>query len=49
LGSKLGFFNLSPIPTNGDHFTINSGFWELHNPFKMDSGGVIRMIVDFSS
>jgi penicillin G amidase len=48
LGSKLGFFNLSPIPTNGDHFTINSGFWELHNPFKMDSGGVIRMIVDFS-
>jgi penicillin G amidase len=48
LGSKLGFFNLAPIPTQGDHFTINSGFWELANPFKMDSGGVIRIIVDFA-
>ena len=48
LGSKLGFLNLDPIPANGDHFTINSGFWELANPFKMDSGGVIRIAVDFS-
>ncbi|MGC9324814.1 MAG: penicillin acylase family protein, partial [Desulfomonilia bacterium] len=48
LGTKLGFFNLAPIATNGDHFTINSGFWELGNPFKMDSGGVIRIIVDFA-
>ncbi len=48
LGSKLSFFNLKPIPTNGEHHTINSGFWEINNPFKMDSGGVIRMMVDFS-
>ncbi|MCA1785313.1 MAG: penicillin acylase family protein [Desulfobacteraceae bacterium] len=48
LGSKLGFLNLDPIPTHGDHFTINSGFWELGNPFKMDSGGVIRIMVDFA-
>jgi len=48
LGSKLGFLNLAPIPTHGDHFTINSGFWELGNPFKMDSGGVIRITVDFA-
>jgi len=48
LGSKLGFFNLNPIPTNGEHHTINSGFWELNNPFKMDGGGVIRIIVDFA-
>lgn len=48
LGAKLPFFNLAPIPTNGDHHTINSGFWETGNPFKMDSGGVIRMMVDFS-
>ncbi len=49
LGSKLSFFNLKPIPTNGEHHTINSGFWETGNPFKMDSGGVIRMMVDFAS
>jgi penicillin G amidase len=48
LGSRLGFLNLAPIATHGDHFTINSGFWELGNPFKMDSGGVIRIIVDFA-
>jgi len=48
LGSKLGFLSLAPIPTFGDHFTINSGFWELANPFKMDSGGVIRIVVDFA-
>ena len=48
LGSKLGFFNLKPIPTNGEHHTINSGFWEVNNPFKMDAGGVIRMMVDFA-
>lgn len=47
LGSKLGFFNLKPIPTNGSHHTINSGFWESDKPFKMASGGVIRMMVDF--
>lgn len=29
LGSKLSFFNLEPIPTNGEHHTINSGFWKL--------------------
>jgi len=49
LGSKLAFFNLNPIPTNGEHHTINSGFWELNNPFKMDSGGVIRIMVDFAN
>lgn len=48
LGTKLTFFNLKPIPTNGEHHTINSGFWELNNPFKMDAGGVIRMLVDFA-
>jgi penicillin amidase len=48
LGSKLSFFNLDPIPTDGSHHTINSGFWDNSNPFKMDSGGVIRMVVDFA-
>ena len=49
LGSKLSFFNLDPIPTHGSHHTINSGFWSLAEPFKMDSGGVIRITVDFAN
>ena len=48
LGRKLGFFNLKPIPTNGDGFTINAGMWDHKNPYDMESGGVIRMVVDFS-
>lgn len=50
LGSKLPMFNLKPIPTQGSHHTINSGFWDWdsENPFRMRSGGVIRMAVDFS-
>ncbi len=48
LGSRLSFLNLKPIPTQGSHHTINSGFWDPANPFQMNSGGVIRMIVDFS-
>ena len=48
LGSKLGFLNLKPIPTNGDGFTINAGMWDQKNPYEMNSGGVIRMVVDFS-
>jgi penicillin amidase len=49
LGSKLKFFNLEPVPTNGSHHTINSGFWDSGNPFKMTAGGVIRMVVDFAN
>lgn len=49
LGERVGLFNLGPIPTPGDHFTINSGFWELGDPFRMDSGGVIRIAVDFAA
>ena len=48
LGGKLPFFNLSPIPTSGDGFTINAGLWDNNNPYEMVSGGVIRMVVDFS-
>jgi len=48
LGSKLSFLNLNPIPTQGSHHTINSGFWDPAEPFKMNSGGVIRMVIDFS-
>ncbi len=48
LGSKLSFYNLSPIPTNGDDFTINAGMWDAKNPYAMDSGGVIRLVVDMS-
>jgi penicillin amidase len=48
LGGKLAFLNLKPISTQGSHHTINSGFWDPSNPFKMNAGGVIRMIVDFS-
>jgi len=48
LGRKLGFFNLKPIPTNGDGFTINAGMWDHEDPYEMESGGVIRMVVDFS-
>jgi penicillin amidase len=48
MGKKLPFFNLSPIPTAGDDFTINAGLWDNAKPFAMKSGGVIRMIVDFS-
>jgi penicillin G amidase len=49
MGKKLAFFNLSPIPTGGDDFTINAGLWDNLDPFFMKSGGVIRMIVDFSN
>ncbi|MBN2223778.1 MAG: penicillin acylase family protein [Deltaproteobacteria bacterium] len=49
MGKKLPFFNLAPIPTAGDDFTINAGLWDNANPFDMKSGGVIRMIVDFSN
>jgi penicillin amidase len=48
LGKALPFFNLSPIPTSGDSFTINAGLWDNAAPYAMKSGGVIRMIVDFS-
>ncbi|MBA2882692.1 penicillin amidase [Desulfosalsimonas propionicica] len=48
LGSKIWFLNLDPIPTDGSHHTINSGFWDNRRPFRMDSGGVIRMVVDFA-
>jgi penicillin amidase len=48
LGSKLPFYNLSPIPTNGDDFTVNAGAWDSKNPYAMDSGGVIRIVVDMS-
>lgn len=48
LGGKLSFLNLDPIPTDGSHHTINSGFWDNQNPFRMDSGGVVRMVVDFA-
>lgn len=47
LGSVLSFLNLSEYATNGSHDTINSGFWDYHNPFTMNMGGVIRMVVDF--
>lgn len=49
LGSKLAFFNLKPVPANGDGFTINAGLWESQNPYAMDSGGVIRMVIDMSN
>jgi penicillin G amidase len=49
MGKKLSFFNLSPIPTGGDDFTINAGLWDNLSAFDMKSGGVIRMIVDFSN
>ncbi|MBI9076673.1 MAG: penicillin acylase family protein [Desulfatibacillum sp.] len=51
LGSKLPMLNLKPIPTQGSHHTINSGFWDWDSahPFRMKSGGVIRMAVDFSN
>ncbi len=48
MGDTIGLFNLAPIPTDGDHFTINSGFWRLAEPFRMDSGGVIRLTVDLA-
>jgi len=48
LGSKLSFYNMSPIPVNGSNFTINSGAWDSKNPYAMDSGGVIRLVVDMS-
>jgi penicillin amidase len=48
LGSKLPFYNLSPIPTSGDGFTINAGMWDSKNPYAMDSGGVIRLVADMS-
>ncbi|MCG8636603.1 MAG: penicillin acylase family protein [Desulfobacterales bacterium] len=48
LGGKLPFLNLDPVPTHGSHHTINSGFWNPDKPFSMSSGGVIRMMVDFS-
>ncbi|MFP4477241.1 MAG: penicillin acylase family protein [Desulfatibacillaceae bacterium] len=49
LGSKLGFLNLDPIPTQGDAVTINAGMWDHLDPFAFKSGGVIRMVVDFAN
>jgi penicillin amidase len=49
LGSRLPFFNLDPLPTAGDGQTINAGMWDHESPFDFKSGGVIRMIVDFSA
>jgi len=49
MGKKLPFFNLSPIPTSGDTFTIGAGAWTNKHPYEMVSGGVIRIIVDFSN
>ena len=49
LGSKLAFLNLDPVPTVGDGQTINAGMWDHENPFDFKSGGVIRMVVDFSA
>jgi len=49
MGKKVAFFNLSPIPTSGDTFTIGAGAWDNKHPYEMTSGGVIRMIVDFSN
>jgi len=48
MGAKLPFFNLRPIPTDGDTFTINAGMWDNTKPYEMESGGVIRLVVDFS-
>jgi penicillin amidase len=48
MGTKLPFFNLRPIPTDGDTFTINAGMWNHKKPYEMESGGVIRLVVDFS-
>jgi penicillin amidase len=48
LGAKLPFLNLRPIPTDGDGFTINAGWWNSRKPYEMESGGVIRLVVDFS-
>ena len=49
MGTKLSFFNLEPIPTNGDGFTINAGLWSHEDPYEMESGGVIRMVIDFEN
>jgi penicillin amidase len=49
MGKKLSFLNLSPIPTSGDAFTISAGLWDNNNPYEMKSGGVIRLVVDFSN
>jgi penicillin amidase len=48
MGSGLSFLNLKPIPTDGDGYTINAGMWDNVDRYEMVSGGVIRMIVDFS-
>jgi penicillin amidase len=49
MGEKLPFFNLKPVPIGGDDFTINAGLWDNEHPYAMKSGGVIRLIVDFSA
>jgi len=49
MGEKLPFFNLKPVPIGGDDFTINAGLWDNTHPYAMKSGGVIRLIVDFST
>ncbi len=49
LGTRLPFLNLKPIPTQGDTFTINAGMWNNKKPYEMESGGVIRLVVDFAN
>lgn len=48
LGSNLPMLNLEPVKTAGSHHTISSGFWDTGKPFEMNSGGVIRIMMDFN-
>lgn len=43
------FFNAGPFPCGGSAATINKGEYRLYDPFAMDAGASVRLIVDLSN
>jgi penicillin amidase len=42
-------FNAGPFPCGGSPDTINKGEYRLHDPFAMDAGPSVRLIVDLAN
>jgi len=41
-------FNMGPFPVGGDNLTVNMGWYPYKNPYKVQAGPSMRMIVDLS-
>jgi penicillin G amidase len=42
-------FNSRPIPVSGDNFTVNAGWYSFSDPFGVNLGSSLRMIVDLDN